>query len=261
MKKLLDKKNDYDAVGVFRSEGSAKSFEEMGATAVIGDICRDPSVLETAMKGADRLVLCTSAVPKIKPLSLIPVMIAKLFKKEGVRPKFTFKEGQMPEEIDWIGAKSQIDAAKSQGVKKVVFVGSMGGTDRNNFLNTIGDGNILMWKRRAEKYLMDSGLNYAIIHPGGLKDDEGGQREILIDVDDNFISSKSKYRTIPRADVAELCVQSLAEGEPFDRRAIDAVAKNPEDGAPTTDFKALFSAMTNNCSYKDMDGDEILSNI
>lgn len=34
-------------------------------------------------------------MPKIKPLSLIPVLLAKLFKKEGVRPQFTFKEDQV----------------------------------------------------------------------------------------------------------------------------------------------------------------------
>ena len=66
----------------------------------------------------------------------------------------------------------QIDAAKAAGVKKVVLIGSMGGTDRSNFLNTIGGGNILVWKRRAEKYLVDSGLDYTIIHPGGLTDEK-----------------------------------------------------------------------------------------
>lgn len=75
----------------------------------------------------------------------------------------------MPEQIDWIGQKMQIDAAKSSGVKKVVIVGSMGGTQSDNFLNTIGDGNILVWKRRSERYLIDSGLSYFIVHPGGLK--------------------------------------------------------------------------------------------
>ena len=43
---------------------------------------------------------------------------------------------------------------------------------RDNFLNTIGDGMILLWKRRAERYLIDSGLNYTIIHPGGLIDEQ-----------------------------------------------------------------------------------------
>jgi len=38
----------------------------------------------------------------------------------------------------------------------------MGGTDKNNFLNTIGknadgsgNGDILIWKRKAEKYLTE----------------------------------------------------------------------------------------------------------
>ena len=31
----------------------------------------------------------------------------------------------MPEQVDWIGQKMQIDAAKRAGVKKVVLVGSM----------------------------------------------------------------------------------------------------------------------------------------
>lgn len=35
------------------------------------------------------------------------------------------------------------------GVKKVVIISSMGGTQPNNFLNTIGNGNILLWKRKV----------------------------------------------------------------------------------------------------------------
>lgn len=45
-----------------------------------------------------------------------------------------------------------------------------------------GDGNILLWKRKAEQYLMSSGLKYTIIHPGG----KLGARNIgLVDVDVN----------------------------------------------------------------------------
>jgi uncharacterized protein YbjT (DUF2867 family) len=161
----------------------------------------------------------------------------------------------MPEQVDWIGQKMQIDAAKKNGVEKVVLVGSMGGTQKDNFLNTIGDGNILVWKRRAEKYLIDSGLNYTIIHPGGLKDDAGGEREIVLNVDDIFLDDKSGPRSIPREDVAELCVQSL---EMADRRAIDCVARDVGSGSPTVDFAALFAGMTKNCDYSDMKDDPIL---
>lgn len=56
-------------------------------------------------------------------------------------------------QVDWMGAKALIDAAKAAGVKHFVYVGSMGGTQPENFLNTIGKrddgtgGDILLWKR------------------------------------------------------------------------------------------------------------------
>ena len=260
MRKLLERSDEYEAVGVVRSDKAAAQLREWGAgesQIVNGDLlgAGGAAALAAALEGADRLVIATSAVPKIKPLSLVPVLLAKLFRREGVRPKFTFKAGQMPEQIDWVGQKMQVDAAAAAGVQKVVLVGSMGGTDRANFLNTIGDGDILVWKRRAEKYLVDLGLNYTILHPGGLKDEEGGCRQIVLDVDDNLISSKSKYRAIPRADVAELCVQALRLA---DRRAVDCVAKDVGDGAPTTDFAALFEGMPASCGYADMEGDAVL---
>ena len=76
-------------------------------------------------------------------------------------------------QIDWLGQKAQIDAAKEAGVKKVVLVSSMGGTDENNPLNKLGNGRILIWKRKSEEYLIDSkAFDYTIIHPGGLTDEE-----------------------------------------------------------------------------------------
>ena len=54
------------------------------------------------------------------------------------------------------------------------------GTQPDNFLNSIGkvegdelSGDILLWKRKAENYLIKSGLQYTIVHPGGLLDKEG----------------------------------------------------------------------------------------
>jgi hypothetical protein len=37
----------------------------------------------------------------------------------------------------------------------------------------MADGKILVWKAKAEDYLMKSGLTYTIIHPGGLIDKPG----------------------------------------------------------------------------------------
>ncbi|KAL4420164.1 hypothetical protein ABPG77_008300 [Micractinium sp. CCAP 211/92] len=258
MKKLLERPSDFKARGVVRSDKSAAQLRGWGASdeqIVMGDLLESgEEVLSKAMAGADALVIATSAVPKIKPLSLIPVLLAKLTGKQGVRPQFTFKADQFPEQIDWLGQKAQIDAAKAAGacVKKVVIISSMGGTQKDNFLNTIGNGNILVWKRKAEKYLVDSGLTYTIVHPGGLIDEEGGKRQLIIDVDDKLISEGSKYRRIPRADVAEFCVQSLLLPE-AENRSVDLVSKEPGDAPPTTDFAALLRDMPSNCSYADME--------
>merc|ERR1719438_202568 len=80
----------------------------------------------------------------------------------------------------------------------------------NNMLNNIGQqddgtgGNILLWKRKAEKYLIDSGLTYTIIHPGGLLDEAGSLRELVLGLDDSQLGTEN--RSIPRADVASLLV-------------------------------------------------------
>ena len=60
-------------------------------------------------------------------------------------------------------------------MKRVVLISSMGGTDENNPLNRLGGGRVLVWKRVAEDYLIDSkAFTYTILHPGGLTDEEVG---------------------------------------------------------------------------------------
>ena len=211
--------------------------------------------LDASFQGADKVILCTSAVPKIKFFSIIKILLVKVFGrlfgiKTVPRPEFYFAPNGDPYNVDWLGAKYQIDAAKKAGVKHFIFVSSMGGTQPENFLNTIGriegderSGNILLWKRKAEEYLIASGLQYTIIHPGGLTDKAGGKSEIRPGVDDKLLSETS--RQIPRSDVAEICVQALVQ-EGAINRSFDVIAKESEN--PTADWKDFFSK-TGNCKY------------
>ena len=211
--------------------------------------------LDREFKGADKVILCTSAVPKIKFLSIIKILLVKVFGrlfgiKTVPRPQFYFAPNGDPYNVDWLGAKYQIDAAKRAGVKHFIFVSSMGGTQPENFLNTIGkvegdekSGNILLWKRKAEEYLIASGLQYTIIHPGGLTDKAGGKSEIKFGVDDQLLQESS--RQIPRADVAEICVEALVQPGAINR-SIDVIAK--ESDKPTADWKDFFSK-SGNCKY------------
>ena len=53
-----------------------------------------------------------------------------------------------------------------------------------------------MWKRKAEKFLINlcqskvGAMSYTIIHPGGLIDKPGGEREIVFGVDDDLLKRR-----------------------------------------------------------------------
>ena len=136
--KLLSIK-DVQAIGLVRTQKSASKLINLGATndnIALGDITNEKE-LEAIFKGVDKVILCTSAVPKIKILSLIKTILFKLVGQQA-RPEFYFPPNGDPYYVDWLGAKNQIDAAKKAGVKQFVFLSSMGGTQPENFLNTIG---------------------------------------------------------------------------------------------------------------------------
>ncbi|XP_015896969.3 uncharacterized protein At5g02240 [Ziziphus jujuba] len=229
-RKLKERSGQYVARGLVRTEESKQKIG--GADDLyVGDI-RDTGSIIPAIQGIDALIILTSAVPKMKP-GFDPT--------KGGRPEFYFEDGAYPEQVDWIGQKNQIDAAKAAGVKQIVLVGSMGGTDLNHPLNALGNGNILVWKRKAEQYLADSGVPYTIIRAGGLQDKEGGIRELLVGKDDELL--KTETRTISRADVAEVCIQAL-QFEEAKFKAFDLASKPEGTGTPTKDFKALFSQIT-----------------
>jgi uncharacterized protein YbjT (DUF2867 family) len=253
-KKLLGSEK-FSPVGLVRTNKSGKKlnkYKPQKDQVVVADVTDVDSLARAINEsGAEKYILCTSAVPKIKIWSLIKVIVLKIF-RQTARPEFYFNKNGDPYNVDWLGAKNQIDAAKKAGIKQFVFVSSMGGTQPDNFLNTIGriagddlSGNILLWKRKAEQYLIQSGIPYTIVHPGGLIDKAGGEREVILGVDDELL--KEKTRSIPRDDVAEVCIQALSQSGALNR-AIDIIAREPGVGTPTKDWKAFFSG-NKNCKY------------
>ena len=232
VKKLQTLPESFRVRGFARSPQKAKSLFDSTDNFFFGNILQ-PNDLVPALEGCDSLVILTSAVPQMKAPP-----------QPGQRPEFTFAPGEMPEQIDYQGQTHQIDAAKRAGVQQIVLVGSMGGTDENHFLNTIGNGNILIWKRKAEQHLIDSGIDYTIIRAGGLLDQPGGKRELVVSKNDVLLKSPPEGITtsIPRADVAEVVVQALLQTTARNK-AFDVVSK-PESLNQTpvnNDFKALFA--------------------
>ncbi|KAK9802549.1 hypothetical protein WJX73_000176 [Symbiochloris irregularis] len=237
LKMLLAQPDRYKATALVHSQQSAEQVQQdsglqQNEGLFVADIAADAQGIAKALQGADALIIATSATPKMEPD----------YKPGEGPPRMFFP--QMPEQVDWIGQKNQIDAAVQAGVKKIVLVSSMGGTDPSNMLNRIGGGKILLYKRKAEEYLMQQqGVQYTIIHPGGLIDEAGGEREIIVGVDDELMTRDN--RSIPRADVAELCVQCL-QLEEASNRSFDVVSKPPPG---STDYRTLLTNMTRNCNY------------
>jgi len=223
--------DQFEALGFARSEQKAQAIFGSTKGFYFGDI-RDNSTLEPAIANCHALIIVTSAVPQRKDPP-----------KEGDRPELTYPPDATPEKIDYQGQVNQIDLAKQAGVNHIILMGSMGGTDDNHPLNKIGNGNILIWKRKAEQYLINSGIDYTIIHAGGLLNEPGGKRKLVVGDNDTLLNRESP--TIPREDVAELIVQALSIPE-AKNKALDVVAESDQasQGQVTSDFQALFAQTT-----------------
>ena len=77
---------------------------------------------------------------------------------------------------------------------------------------------------------------------GGLLDKPGGEKEVILGIDDELL--KGTDRTIPRADVAEVAVQALLHLN-SKNRAFDIATKV---STPQKTWK-LFFDQSGNCKY------------
>jgi len=131
------------------------------------------------------------------------------------------------ERADYLGNKNLIDAALKAGVEKFILVSSIGSGESvvalpPQALETLKS--VLQEKEKAEQHLINSGLTYTIIRPGGLKSEPATGNGVLTE----------NYRvagTIHRADVGQLvcdCLFSdLANG-----KVLSAIDRNMAYGEP-----------------------------
>jgi len=231
----LSRHANYDPIGLVRTEKSAKRLIQNVKFCLeriwVCDVTKlDPNEnagLPKGLSDAKAMIICTSAVPKlrkrsvVKALLKVPVNILSRKKAFQFREvQFRYDKDQYPEKVDYLGQVAQINLAQRLGISHIILVSSMGVTNPDDFLNSIGKkndgsghGDILIWKRKAEHYLMETGLDYTIIHPAQLKDRPGGISDFVLDVDDK-LRTKGKC-SISRADLASLCIASLvSRGNP-----------------------------------------------
>jgi nucleoside-diphosphate-sugar epimerase len=271
-KKLLKRKT-FSPVAVVRDKSAYNDLIRIGATpdqVKIADITKRDS-LRGVFNGASKVVLCTSAQPQVRLRYRVKNFFRSIIgKARSPRPKdLKYERGQEPYNVDFLGQKNVIDLAVRERVEHIVMVGNMGGY-RGSKLNDIGrssssssngdndssinsnnsgreedpkKGNILKWKRAAERYLMKRCF-FTILHAGALTDDPPGQRDVVFDNDDALL--RTNFKTIPCKDLAEVVVQSLVWKEAIGR-SLDVAAREKGTGSSKTqDWLRFWSTPGNN---------------
>ena len=133
----LFRNEKFDTVGLVRTENTAKKLineVKCGLENIwVCDVTTlDPNGqngLPKGLSGAEAMIICTSAVPKISKRSLakaflkIPLNILKGKKFLNIREiQFRYAPGQYPEKVDYEGQITQIELAKKLGISHVILL-------------------------------------------------------------------------------------------------------------------------------------------
>ncbi|MGO2658583.1 SDR family oxidoreductase [Mycetocola reblochoni] len=168
-----------EPVALIRNPDHAEEVTAAGAEPLILDLENiEAHELAAAISGADAVVFAAGAGPN-----------------SGPERKLT---------VDRDGAILLAAAAQLAGVDRFVMISAMAADDYDADSDDVFQI-YLKAKADADRALRNSDLDWTIIRPGGLTDDEPTGRVT--------IAESTGRGTIPRADVAALVVASLAEPE------------------------------------------------
>ncbi|MEG3436070.1 SDR family oxidoreductase [Pannus brasiliensis CCIBt3594] len=202
VQQLVDRKIPVRAL--VRDLDSAREILPESVEFVVGDVLQADRLPEAI--GDCTVVLCaTGAKPSLDPTG--------------------------PYQIDYVGTKNLVSAAKARGIEHFVLVTSLCVSKFFHPLNLFWL--ILYWKQRAEASLIKSGLTYTIVRPGGLTNEDNANSIRMSSADTLFEGR------IPRSKVAAVCVESLFSPDARDK-IVEIVA--PED-APARDWSELFQSV------------------
>lgn len=194
-------KRGIPARALVRNLEKAKAILPAEAELVTGDVL-NPEGLAAAIADSTVLLCATGARPSLNPAG--------------------------PFLVDYQGTKNLVAAAQAKGIEHFVLVSSLCVSQFFHPLNLFWL--VLYWKKQAEAYLMDSGLTYTIVRPGGLKNEDNSDPIVMSSADTLFEGS------IPRTKVAQVCVESLLQ--PAARNKIVEIVARPH--ATPKDWEQLF---------------------
>jgi uncharacterized protein YbjT (DUF2867 family) len=180
----------HEVRGLVRKEEQLSNVEEMGAQPVLVDLEQEEveGGVGEAVEGCDAIVFAAGAGPGSGP--------------------------ERKETMDYGGAVKLVDAAEKHGVRRYLMLSAMGADDPESREEAMQP--YLSAKARADERLMNSDLDYTVIRPGSLTDEEetgtGDAAESL-----------GRYGEIPREDVARTFAAAL-EAENTYRKKFELLA-------------------------------------
>lgn len=196
-----------------RDAKKAKGVLPASTTIAEGDLF---SYVDTAraVEGCDAIIICSGPTSRMDPLS--------------------------PFKVDFQGVENLVAAAKASGVKKIVLVSSIGADDPFFPLNVFGA--VLVMKKLGELCLQRSNIDYTIIRPGGLLNQEKSTEPtnpVVGPANAYGLPPRKLPGSILRSKVAEACIAALIEPE-ASNKVIELIS---EKGAPAKSWKDLFASI------------------
>ena len=182
LEKLLAERGDSPR-GIIRKTEQAADLEEIGAEPIVLDI-ENVDDISDALAGADAVVFAAGAGPG-----------------SGPARKRT---------VDYGGAVKLVQAALVQDIRRYLIVSAMGANHPESWSDEMSP--YYGAKAEADKTVMESGLDYTIVRPGGLTDDPGtGTVQVADQLDTGRVT-----RDDVAAVIAECLVADNSIGKAFD---------------------------------------------
>lgn len=178
--------SEHEARALIRHRDQGPELQQLGATeTVLGDLEQDCS---EAMRGCDAVIFTAGSGPHTGPDKTI--------------------------DVDQNGAMHLMDTARAMGVRRFIMVSSMRAEEPEKGPEKLR--HYLRAKHNADEHLKHSGLNYTIVRPGRLTDQEGTGRV-------SVSARLTETGEIPRQDVARVLVAVL-DAESTGHRVFDLVS-------------------------------------
>jgi nucleoside-diphosphate-sugar epimerase len=229
-RRVLDKlaaKGGLTVIGGVRNVDKAKDSLGASSTTVRGAMVQNvPSVDTSAVTLSELDVVKQDAKAMAKTLEGAQALVIAT----GFVPGNPFEMNKAAKAVDNEGTIKLVDAAKAAGVSKIVMVSSIltdaGAWNQRSspgFQVTNAFGNVLDEKLVAERYLRQSGIDYTIVRPGGLKAQPPSGN--LVISGENTLNSGE----ISRDTVADVCVAAVFD--PASKDKVVEIFESEEKGA------------------------------